>query len=393
MTDVLYPVARAGGELVWATDLARDQQRPAGMSCVGCAQAVSLRAGTKVRPHFGHRPGAVCTAPETVLHSTAIQVIATALSDAIMAGDPYPVQWWCGTCSIVNDGNLARGQGRTITVDTALPGVLFRPDIAVLAAGRPIAAVEVVVTHDVDDATAAYFDQAGMAVIRVWPTWETLAALRSGFLLEEGSPRFTTTGAVRCTSPAHIEPVVPCGTCAQPADAFRLETVRERLDCWQCHNDVPVLELSRVCDGEPFNASDPRVTGVSTIAAGAGVTLAETFSKTAGHSYLMHRCPTCNAKVGDFYAYGVGGLVLAGDQVRFASRCTDGHWTRVAAVPVEQTRSPFERGEMPMLWGEDGTSTEADDERVTSGSAQWVGAGGISVQQAVSRMFGGGLYR
>lgn len=391
MAEVLYPVARVGSELVWATDLARDQRRPTGMSCVGCTQPVSLRAGKKTRPHFWHRPGAVCTAPETVLHATAIQVIATALTDAINAGVPYPVQWWCGSCASLNDGNLARGQGRTVTVDTALPGVLFRPDIAVQAAGRTVAAVEVVVTHDLEDATAAYYGQAGIAVIRVWPTWETLASLRSGFLLEQGFPRFAAAGAVRCASPAHVEPVVPCGTCAQPSDVFRLETVWERLDCWRCKKDVPVLELSRVADGAPFTASDPQVSGVGAIATGAGVKLAEAHSKTVGRCYLMHHCPSCNAKVGDFYAYGVGGLVLAGDQVRFASRCTDGHWTRVTAVPVEQTRSPFERGEMPMMWGDD-PGVQPGGELVTSESAKLVGAGGISVREAVSRMFGGGLY-
>lgn len=393
MTDVLYPVARAGGDLVWATDLARDQQRPAGMSCVGCSQPVSLRAGTKVRPHFGHRPGAVCSAPETVLHSTAIQVIAAALSGAINAGEPYPVQWWCGVCASLNDGNLARGQGRTVMVDTAVPGARYRPDICVLASGRPVAAIEVVVTHDVEEATAAYYDQAGIAVVRVWPTWETLAGLRRGFLLEDGAPKFATDGAVRCTSAAHVEPVVPCGRCNKSADVFRLETVRGRLDCWRCEKDVPVLELSRVADGAPFSASDPEVAGVTEVAPGTGVTLADAFSKTAGRSYLMHRCPACNAKVGDFYAYGVGGLVLAGDQVRFASRCPDGHWTRVAAVRVEETRTPFERGEMPMLWGGEGDAeAEADAKLALSGSVQIVGAGGISVKQVVSRMFSGRFY-
>lgn len=392
MADVLYPVAVASGELVWATDLARDEQRPAGMTCVGCTQPVSLRAGKQVRPHFGHRPGAVCTAPETVLHSTAIRVIAGALSDAISTGIPYPVQWWCRSCASQNEGNLARGSNRSVTVDAALPGVLFRPDVAVLAAGRPVAAIEVIVTHDLEDVTAAYYEDAGMPVIRVWPSWETLAALRSGLLLEDGSPVFTISGTARCTAPAHVEPVMQCGTCVQPAHVFRLETVRERVDCWRCGKDVPVLELTRIGDGAAFTASNPAVGGVVAISDGTGVKLAEAFSKTADKRYLMHHCPECKAKVGDFYAYGLGGLVLAGDKVRFASRCPDGHWTRALAVPIEQTRTPFERDESPRLWGEDRASTEADREVAPTASVQWVGEGGIPVRQAVSRMLGGGFY-
>lgn len=393
MTNVLYPVARAGDELVWATELARHQLRPGGISCVGCSQPVSLRAGKKVRPHFGHRPGAVCAAPETVLHSTAVRVIATALSEAISAGSPYPVQWWCGTCASRNDGNLARGEGRTVTVDSALPGVRYRPDVAVLAAGRPVVAVEVIVTHDVEDATATYYDQAGIAVIRVWPTWEDLSSLRSGFVLEQGAPKFTTAGAVRCASLTHVEPIAPCGTCSQTADVFRLEVVRERLDCWKCDRDVPILELSRVADGASFSASDQEVAGVTTILNGTGVKLADSFSKTVGRRYLMHHCPACNAKIGDFYAYGAGGLVLAGEKVRFASRCPDGHWTRTVAVSVEETRSPFERWEVPMpRGGEVGTDARAHARLGTAGSARFVGTDGISVRQAVSRMFSGGLY-
>lgn len=392
MTDVKYPVAHVGAELVWAIDLARDQSRPSGMSCIGCAQPVSLRAGSKVQPHFGHRPGAVCTAPETVLHSTAIQVIAAALADAINSGSPYPVQWWCDTCATLNNGNLARGQGRTVTVDSALPGVLFRPDVAVFAAGRPVAVVEVVVTHDVEEATAAYYEEVGLPVFRVWPTWETLLALRSGFLLEQGAPKFTISGPVPCAAPSHVDPAVPCGTCDQPAAVFRVETVRERVHCWRCKKDVPVMELSRVADGSAFSASDPEMAGVVEIAAGTGVVLAEALSKTVAKRYLMHHCPACNAKVGDFYAYGEGGLVLAGDKVRFASRCSDGHWTRVASLLVEQTRSPFEHAEMPTLWGEDRAGIGSADELVKSDAVQWVGAGGISVREAVSRMFGGGTY-
>lgn len=140
-------------------------------TCPGCGRPVTMKLGDIKMHHAAHQPGSGCvlSSGETALHMNTKLYLASKLERAasIIVNE---------RCSKRNDGLPCRCEGcRTRTWDIpAWDAVAVeyavgsrRPDITLLASGSPVAAIEVFVTHRVDEDKSSDLLFAGLPWIEV----------------------------------------------------------------------------------------------------------------------------------------------------------------------------------------------------------------------------------
>lgn len=272
-TGLLYPYALGEDDDIIS---AGEAPRGRGYRCIACGQPMQLRRGGQRRAHFAHIAEAHNCSPETVLHQLAKDAIKQGIEAALMEQRAYPFEWDCPTCMARNQGDLAITP-RSIYVEEAINGV--HPDLlAVAPSGNPLAAIEVVVTHEPEAVTLQTYQHLALPVLLVEPTWETLDGLREGLTkvrveVYNGS----------CPSPRHpppSQPVAPCPKCQQAMQQLRLE-VWNGYRCYCCKRPVPVLDIS-----ERALWDDARP-GLAGPAQDLGVKLGSRYSQSAGHAKLV----------------------------------------------------------------------------------------------------------
>jgi hypothetical protein len=335
---VQFPVAELDGDLVWAADAAAAGVRPLGLVCVGCAEPVVLRAGARNRPHFAHRAAGACGAGETVLHRTAVRVLADAILAAARARVPYPLEVRCDACQATKVGNLALRHDCDVVCDQVLADGI-RPDVLVRSAdGTPRTVLEVIVTHAPEPAAIAVYERLGLPVVSVWPTWETLAELRTG--LVEASRRWAgnpdglyDVTNYRCPLPRHRATDTPssCPTCSGPVLYVSVEVAA--VECYRCKSHGPPAAILDIVEHrEPglwvVAAGCEDLHGVDAIAEAAGVKVRMVSSKTANSRYLANHCGRGHMQ-GDNFVYSADGTVDLAAPVQHLVVCEEGHWSPV----------------------------------------------------------------
>lgn len=310
--------------------------------CPSCDAALSTG-----RSGFEHLSGS-CPSPLAGLHDAAIEVIAASLADAMRSDVSYLAPWRCGLCLEEQFFDLASPSG-SLVCDRVWEGG-FRPDILLRTRdGEPFASVEVVVSHDVSEELAEFYRRSGLPLVRVWPSWTALDGYRTGLPAEGiGKPPVSVHAAnqgrlrdhgvvvenLSCTAMRHPDlSAVPCTTCSAATTEVAFEVTYTA--CYRCSDPVPVLDLLLPTARElrrllPSNPEVPA--GIAPLAALLGVDLRLDESRTAGTSYLMHHCPSCGTRQGNFYlGSGLDGpnevdIECARPVYRV---CASGHWTQV----------------------------------------------------------------
>lgn len=167
----------------------------------GCGGELVMAAAEsdKVRPHLRHLSGVCTSSSESPEHGLAKRVVAERLEAWTVGGRlPPSLAHVCGACG---DAQELRAPFFG-TVAAILEGTIAgrRADVLVQREGRAPIAVEVLVSHAVDDEKAVELEEAGA----LW------VELRAGVILEGGAWRYT-----RGTLPHP-----PCAGCAR-AEAAR----------------------------------------------------------------------------------------------------------------------------------------------------------------------------
>jgi hypothetical protein len=339
---IRYPVAELNGELVWADELARDGARPSGLRCAGCGAAVTLRAGQRNRPHFAHESAVACAGGETALHATTIRVLRDGILAAAEAQRSFPLALHCEMCMAEREADLAR-VAHDCRVDQSFQRGI-RPDLLMLsAAGKPLYVIEVVVTHEPEEAALQLYRDLDLPCVRVWPAWESLAEFREGLRPRLLRKRPGQTGCFdvidRCRFPRHVSSGPPrsCRTCRRKALRVSVEVSLTR--CWRCSQPQRVLDLYVADDDELalVAAGCPDLPGVDAIARQRRVNLKWSHSQAAGGSYLMHTCFDCRATSGDNFLYGSMGsdapTPVTTEPVWQMVVCESGHWDKLGERP------------------------------------------------------------
>jgi hypothetical protein len=152
------------GELRDVSDFAHlpANERPQ-VSCPVCSRPVTMKLGKQRVHHCAHQPGDECVAnhPETALHLNMKFHLYRQLQQV---GTLFAEQR-CKHCNVTRQYAWAEGWD-TVEVEYSLDRL--RPDIALLANGEIIAAIEVFVTHAVDDDKAQYLNSKGIPWIEVF---------------------------------------------------------------------------------------------------------------------------------------------------------------------------------------------------------------------------------
>lgn len=181
---ISFPAALDEGFLAWAEDLHREGRRPEMLRCVGCHGRVMLRAGTR-QPHFAHWPGTPTCDVDGALRKSFVLLLSRILRKRMKSGRSLPIAHWCRVCQAFRDGDLARHQGGSVEVDVRFSPEAY-PDLLVRdAAGRVRYVVEIIGTHAPERAAMEAYLAAKVAVVRVWPRWETVRALATSGLPRE----------------------------------------------------------------------------------------------------------------------------------------------------------------------------------------------------------------
>jgi hypothetical protein len=208
--------APSGVQLAWALDrdgrkvaarqlddLSRRDRAP--FRCPGCGDPLVPHLGRIRTRHFAHEPGSSCplTSPETALHLNAKERLLYLCAEAFAGRSRVLLRARCPGCrrpmpldlSVVGDE----------AHDEAPLGPL-RPDVLLLRAGRPVLALEVLVTHAVDEKKEAALAALGVPAAEIDATgeWEQL----SGTTIEivpDRSLGFSRCGACDLTARADVE--------------------------------------------------------------------------------------------------------------------------------------------------------------------------------------------
>jgi hypothetical protein len=175
------PLARnrvaQGVQLAWAFDregrkvrAARlapaDRRGRAPFTCLGCGEELIPHLGRVRTPHFAHRAGSACplTAPETALHLDVKERLLALCADAFAGRRTVRALSRCPACRRVVPLDLS-ALGDRAEAEGAV-GAL-RADVLLRAGGRPVLAVEVLVTHAVEPEKEAALAAAGVPAVEV----------------------------------------------------------------------------------------------------------------------------------------------------------------------------------------------------------------------------------
>jgi Competence protein CoiA-like family len=135
-------------------------------SCLGCGEPLVARLGAVRARHFAHLPGSSCplTAPESALHLDAKERLLGLCREAFAGARRVTLLARCPACRKAAPRDLAAEGDEAVAEGAVGP---LRADVLVLAGGRPALALEVRVTHAIDDAKEAALAAAAVPVLEI----------------------------------------------------------------------------------------------------------------------------------------------------------------------------------------------------------------------------------
>ncbi|RKU21399.1 hypothetical protein C6500_06480 [Candidatus Poribacteria bacterium] len=253
--------------------------------CPSCQDTVILRKGEIKTAHFAHKASETCN-QETILHKTAKQRIVEVISDwKVGKIDPPILKRVCEICRKSIDQSLPDKVERAILEYRMSNG--FIVDIALMVENKPAAAIEIGVTHAVDENKASllpvpFIELEGQKVIESPTTFEPI---QDYFL------PFT------------------CGTCKQAKARFHVKVneiakqtgikLPDRYyrygfcECWRCRREIIVYAWPKASE---WDNSAPKMKPMPQ-------TIQYRYSNTVGGRYWVNTCPRCKSIQGDFFLF------------------------------------------------------------------------------------------
>jgi hypothetical protein len=133
-----------------------------GCNCFGCGNPLIAKKGNIKIHHFAHAYVGQCVGRETLLHAMGKQLLQDRFEHSISSGNPLWLKWRCRACGEEHSGSFK--QVRAVAVEKAIGG--YTPDLTLSDhRGRPIAAIEVDVTHEPDPEAILHYADQGIMVI------------------------------------------------------------------------------------------------------------------------------------------------------------------------------------------------------------------------------------
>lgn len=277
--------------------------------CPACESPLIARKGMKMRHHFAHRPEATCN-PETALHRTAKLLLCEGIEHALAEQREVKVSWECSRCGSGHSGNLLK-KARSVRVEHSF--ATCRPDLTLFDENaRPVAIVEVVVSHAPEDHVRDFCKQEKIGLLEYHLTDDSsLDALRplTKFHAKVGSV---------CTRKK-------CPRCMAPTHSIRLFIGEGK--CWKCRSKMKMALIARrrrIAGPDEFNDT------AIAIAHQRGAILRRCPPNDAGRRLLRNSCPRCRSLTGAFFLIDYGYLACGKNSVLVGSECSRCDWEKQA---------------------------------------------------------------
>ena len=253
--------------------------------CPACQDTVILRKGEIKTAHFAHKASETCN-QETILHKIAKQLIVDVISNWKSGKIAAPIlKRRCEICRQFKDQPIPDKVEHAMLEYRIADG--FIVDVALIVESKPAAAIEIRVTHAVDENKAKllsipFIELEGQAVLENSTVFEPI---RDHFL------PFT------------------CGTCKRAKEQFQARATEIAKQtgielpnryyrygfckCWKCKREIIVFAWPKASE---WNNSAPKVKPVPR-------TIQYRYSKTVGGKYWANTCPRCNSIQGDWFLF------------------------------------------------------------------------------------------
>ena len=190
--------------------------------CYGCDRPMVARLKGDFRAkHFAHKAGYAECRGDDALHKAAVAAVVEGFLDATKNGKDYRVSYPCPECRIGElKGNVATPGASIATERSAVRNT--RADLVIYDTNpnktSPVRMmIEIVLTHDLEEATASRYEESRIPVVKVKPTWDTVPTLLTN-----------CRGYEALNVP---DPNAACSQCSElkASEARRRELVAERL--------------------------------------------------------------------------------------------------------------------------------------------------------------------
>jgi hypothetical protein len=284
MKDILYSTAlNLEGQIITT----KDAVKGVNYSCTICNGEMIFKKGDKEirRPHFAHKVLSPNCNPETALHNSFANLLCQRIQNHLDNNQPLTIKWECQYCGDIHQRNLL---SKTAKAEREYIYGPTRPDIALLnKEGKPLIALEVVVTHFPEDNTEEYYDAQNIALIEFH--------LKSDSDIDKiNHPTIKPSKVNRCLNPK-------CPTCGRYQYKKYLFIAEVR--CWKCNSPMKAAITARkegmINGPEAFNIKELELAKLK------GVVIKEKYSKTAEQKYLANTCNKCDSFYGEFFLFDI----------------------------------------------------------------------------------------
>ena len=253
--------------------------------CPCCRKPVILKKGATRVAHFAHKANDTCN-QETIIHKTAKLLIQKTINEWKSGkSDPPILQRSCQICGTSITQSLPEKVESAILEYRLADGSIA--DIALLVEGKARAAIEIKVTHSVDEPKSKrlpvpFIELDGYEVIENPVVWKPI------------SDKFKPIICKNCKWTylkfrKKAEKIAKISNLKLPKTYYRYGICR----CWKCKREIIVFAWPK--DGlhdnrAPKHKPIPR-------------TIQYRFSKTIGSKYWVNICPHCQSIQGDFFLH------------------------------------------------------------------------------------------
>ena len=253
--------------------------------CPACQDAVILRKGEIKKAHFAHKVSETCN-QETILHKTAKQLIVDAISDWKSDKTDAPVlKRTCEICRESKDQPLP-DKVEYAMLEYRMPDG-FIVDVALMVENESAAAIEIRVSHAVDENKAnllsvPFIELEGQKVVENPTVFEPILDRFLPFTCgacKEAKARFQVK----------VKEIAKQTGIELPTHYYRYGFCK----CWKCKREIIVFAWPKTSE---WDKSAPKVEPIPR-------TIQYRYSNTVGNKYWVNTCPRCRSIQGDWHLF------------------------------------------------------------------------------------------
>ena len=253
--------------------------------CPACQDTVILRKGKIKTAHFAHKASETCN-QETIIHKTAKQLIVDVISDWKSGKIEAPVlKRTCEICRQFKDQPLPDKVESAMLEYRMSDG--FIVDVALMVENEPAAAIEIRVTHAVEE------NKAKLLSIP-FTELDGRKVIENPFAFEPIHDQFLPLTCTACKQAkarfqVKVKEVAKQTGIELPDHYYRYGFC----ECWKCKREIIVFAWPKTSE---WDKSAPKVKPVPQ-------TIQYRYSNTVGNKYWVNTCPRCRSIQGDWHLF------------------------------------------------------------------------------------------